>query len=203
MASNPSGQHLGTKPFDETGQGMAPLAQPGRQNPINDDAGAAFDATALPSGAGTWRRSMIIDVRRWRRLDLICKYTAKSGSTAGSAIIIPLFSNENGTVNGQAGPPDKSADVWAPIYVNDGTATAGPLTGTFPATTALTPTSTFAVQKLEALAWKIDPATAALAINAGRVPVDVTGARWVQLLVAEGGDNANTGTLRLFYSLTT
>jgi hypothetical protein len=153
-------------------------------------------ASAALLAAGAWSRSAaVLDVRGARRITLLIDYIANAvGGVGGFPEIVPLVSFE-----GQ--PPGAADPVWFGMGVWNGTVTEGTLSGTLPAGTDFTPAPNFAVTKHEPLIVSLDPADNVSDRVQMAVTIDVTSARWFQILAHEKGAPAASGTLAVTYAL--
>lgn len=178
-------------------QSVSPVANPGMRRQLYDDAGTntLLSASALPA-SGAWRRSEIVEVTRLRRLalEISINYSASAGATA-YPVIIPMVSSSVLPPIDQSVAPDKSSDVWFPPAITDGSVTGTANSGTLPTTTNFTNGPLFGEQVHRPL--RIRPPTSSANSDKVRmvVALDVTHARWFQLIAAEVGNTAQPSTL--------
>jgi hypothetical protein len=156
--------------------------------------GALFASAAL-SASGAWSRSSIVCVENARKLTLLITYTTDATSgTDGYVELVPMAA--------YAGDQPAAGDAtWFPFGDSDGTVTEGTLAGTLPTGTDFTATPNFAKRKYEPLCIRTDPADADTDVIQIAVTIDVTAARWFQLMAHEAGDTSNPGTLAISYVL--
>jgi hypothetical protein len=157
---------------------------------------ATLFASAVLSASGAWTRSSIVSVEGARKLTLLIDYTADATSgTDGLPEIVPMAAYT-------AAEPAAGDATWFPFGIWGGTVTEAVLaSGTLPTGTDFTGTPQFAKCKHEPLCITLDPVDADTDRIQVAVTIDVTAARWFQLMAHEAGDTSNPGTLAISYVL--
>jgi hypothetical protein len=152
-------------------------------------------ASATLAASGAWVRSTpVLDVRGARRLTLLIDYIAATGGVGGYPEVIPLVSFE-----GQ--PPANDAAVWFGMGVWNGTVTESTISGTLPTGTDFTTAPNWSVAKHEPLIVSLDPADNVADRIQVAITLDITSARWFQIIAHERGAPAAPGTLAVSYAL--
>lgn len=154
---------------------------------------AALFASAALEASGAWSRSSIVDVVDARKITLLIDYTTDATSgTDGYVEIVPMVAFTSDS-------PAAGDATWFVPGVWDGSVTEGTLAGTLPTGTDFTATPMFGKTKHLPLCIRLDPADADTDRIQIAVTIDVTSARWFQLMAHEAGDTSNPGTLAVSY----
>ena len=146
------------------------------------------------AAAGAFTATPIIDVEKWRRLNLSVRYTG--GAVGGFPQIIPMRA-KTATI------PLTTDDDWYGFGLTDGSVTAAPLTGAMPAQVDVTITPAWGTVVERGLVIQTEACTGAAQNVRLDVELNVESVKWVFLLYAERGFAATPGTLGLRYNMST
>jgi hypothetical protein len=175
------------------------MTSPANINPSTPVAGkgvsTALVASATMSASGAWSRSSIVNLGTARKITFELTYTTDgTGGTDGYVEIVPM-------VAATREQPAANDATWFTMGYTDGTYTEGTLSGTLPSGTDFSAAPNFAKVKFEGLCIRTDPADADTDVVQIKVSLDVSDARWIQLMYHEAGDTANPGALAISYVL--
>lgn len=169
----------------------SPIALPGPPSNLWTTDGAE---KALAAAGAYTNSDVVVDVRKARQIHVEIFYRA--GGAGGYPILLPLVSIEDEE-------PASADDAWTFAPVTDGAVSTTILTGAVPTNAdwtqdpgrGLIQTRGAAVQPCAACVDTDDRVRESMIVR-------VDTARWFQIAVAEKGNTASPGSLRLRYSLT-
>lgn len=176
--------------------GKPPTPYPSPMVALNDSAGAAFDATALPA-SGAWRQSEMLNVEHMRRVTFRLSYNASASTTTGYPLI-QVYACGYPLDPATGLEPLIGDDVWHAPMITDGSVTATTTTGTLPTGADWTNGPLFNLQSQRTLLLKPSAAVANSDKVRQKFSVDVTDDFFVYIIAAEVGDTTNRGTLKIW-----
>ena len=159
---------------------------------LTDEETLVTDAALAAAGAFT--ASPIIDVRKWRRLNLSVRYNV--GAAGGYPHIVAVRAKT-------ATEPLTTADDWYAFSVNNGQPASTVITGAFPTNTDMTIQPGWGELTSYPMLLRLNTGVANTDKIRKDIELDVTSAKWVYILYAEKGVTGTPGTLGLRYNLST
>ena len=172
-------------------------ANPGsRYNLKRADGITALDNSVLPSSAGTWILTEIVNVKKPRKLRVSIQYDGNAATTTGSPLIRVWTCAQ--ALGATTSTPLFSDDVWENPLITDGSITATAVAGTKATGLVEAHGPLEGLQVFRGLTVQI-PAVVA---NSGKLRkyfgLNVEYDSFLMFEVAEGGDVTNRGSLRLY-----
>lgn len=171
-------------------------ANPGSRLLLTDSAGAALDASVLPSSAGTWILTQIVTIKSVRKLRVEIQYDGHASTVAGSPLVRVWTTGK--AVGDTTETPLSTDDVWSGPLITDGSVTATAVAGTKATGLAEAHGPLQGLQAHRELTLQV-PAVVA---NSGKLRMhfvlNVETDSHIMFEVAENGDTTNRGKLRIY-----
>lgn len=172
-------------------------ANPGsRYNLKRADGVTALDGSVLPSSAGTWILTEIVNVKKARKLRVDIQYDANAATTTGSPLVRVWTCAQ--ALGATTSAPLSTDDVWSGPLITDGTVTATAVAGTKAAGLVEAHGPLQGLQVHRELTLQVPAVVANSAKLRCHVVLNVETDSFIMFEVAEGGDVTNRGSLRLY-----
>lgn len=174
--------------------------QPQHTSPASSPAAQGLASTlrssAVLAAAGAWERSSIVSVADSRRITLLITATTDASSGTGSFCeIVPMAAYT-------MAEPAAGDATWFPFYDTDGISSSADLAaGTLPTGTDYTVAPNWIKRTVQPLAFLTQTTENDTDIIQLSITIDVTAARWFQLMIHEAGDTSNPATVAISYVL--